>query len=367
MTKFIVVSGGGNSGNSRPADSGLITFTINNIKPALVLVAQKIQTVIDFAVDKKDGRVGVLRHGNVDVNYNYLYFSNDGSAPIYTAIKDAKFSVEQDKPCYEADGKTEVDASVATKDGSICVSVYRLTRDVKLANGETRKALTQADMRVQIAGLLFHEISHKLGFNEEQAEALQNEATVNITDEAVEKGLHTAKYTLFQLGAAETKANDVIIAMNTKGISDATICTIQGQLQMRLQTISETLNTNPLIEDINILPAKDMLLIGSIVGMKAMHANLYCVKGAPGVEKGVVDTFKGKPSVNAYDLIKNHVFEGAEIYKNTISAYVIRDSYHGGLPAVKLEMEDIKKILNEIKWKAEARWNLKMLPNGSYN
>ncbi len=284
-------------------------------------------------------------------------YPKNGQPTVYSVIHDARFSIENSKPCYE--GKTEVDASVETPDGSICFSVFRLTKDVVLPSGEKRSHLTIDDMNVTIAALGFHEVSHKLNFNEQEAQLVQADALANLTNETVVKGLAAVKYFNFLLGAADAKVVDVEAEIRG-GLPQSSICVVLGEVQMRVQSLSENLSENPLVKDIQILTAKEQLVLGAVIGSKAAYATLYCGTDVPGM-KGMMDKiFKGQPSVPLLDLIHNETGKPlTSVYTQLLSKYQVYNTATGGIPAVQQEMVDLEGALAQIRNEMQTRWNIK--------
>lgn len=88
-------------------------------------------------------------------------FSRTGRT-IFTAYKEVRYVYSKARACLDSQGR-EVDASIyGVGPNQVCLSEQRLSQK-----------LTTGSAPAQLAALLAHEISHKVGANEESAELLQ--------------------------------------------------------------------------------------------------------------------------------------------------------------------------------------------------
>jgi hypothetical protein len=86
-----------------------------------------------------------------------------GSPTIYDVINETVIESQSSAPCRDGDG-IEVDGSIVTTNGGICISLQRLGAKLDRTNAFS-----------QTVALVAHELSHKLGFNEDEAIQLQKD------------------------------------------------------------------------------------------------------------------------------------------------------------------------------------------------
>lgn len=86
-----------------------------------------------------------------------------GTQTIYDVINETAIEAQLSAPCRDGDGK-EVDGSIFTASGGICISSLRLGDKLERTNAFS-----------QTVALVAHELSHKLGFSEDEATELQND------------------------------------------------------------------------------------------------------------------------------------------------------------------------------------------------
>lgn len=91
-------------------------------------------------------------------NYPDLFSENDG---IHDKVKNYPLDIKETGSCYDLSGN-ESDASVYLIKNKICINAHRIGQKVTITN-----------MRAQIIALLAHEYSHFMGYNEDQANQLQ--------------------------------------------------------------------------------------------------------------------------------------------------------------------------------------------------
>jgi hypothetical protein len=88
-----------------------------------------------------------------------------GQRTLMDMLEETPLDYREDRPCTDSAGK-EVEGSVVnTRQGSICISAYRIAPRVTVDN-----------VRIEVEGLVLHELSHILGTTEEEAVAFQQMA-----------------------------------------------------------------------------------------------------------------------------------------------------------------------------------------------
>jgi hypothetical protein len=140
-----VSGGGGDTLPAQPIGEARILGFLKDSRKSLYLYFQYLNS--DFE--------GV----SADV-YHRLF---EGSPTIYDVIDKTEIEGRLSTACRDHDGN-EMDGSIVAGNGGVCMSIQRLGAKLDLTNGYS-----------QTTALLAHELSHKLGFNEDEADALQQD------------------------------------------------------------------------------------------------------------------------------------------------------------------------------------------------
>lgn len=114
----------------------------------------------------RDSRLALLMYFNQQTfleNHPYADLFPVGEPSILDVIRKNKLSLVEDQACKDSEGRA-VDGSVfGAEENSICISVKNLS-----------EKLSADQARAQTIGLVAHEYSHLVGFDEEKAQALQD-------------------------------------------------------------------------------------------------------------------------------------------------------------------------------------------------
>ncbi len=95
-----------------------------------------------------------------------------GSTTLWDILQNTNIEIELNNACHDAYGK-EVDASIhAQQQNSICLSAFRIAPKLIKERAET-----------EILALILHELSHKLGTTEKEAQAFQKSAAYYLSSE----------------------------------------------------------------------------------------------------------------------------------------------------------------------------------------
>lgn len=147
-----VLNGGG--GGLLPQD------TISYYDLREIIIASRAELILFFNAQK--GRT--YKNGTLQSQEIKKLF--DGTTTIFDVIKKNKIYVAGDQrlSCKDENGNVVDGSIVSPKPNSICISMAKIAEQVSLSNA-----------RPQVLALIAHEYSHLLGFNENEAEALQKQ------------------------------------------------------------------------------------------------------------------------------------------------------------------------------------------------
>lgn len=126
-----------------------------------------------------------------------------GPTTLWDVLQNTNIEIENKKPCYDSKGHA-VDGSIhASKPNAICISAYRIA-----------PKLERDRARVEILGLIVHELSHLVGATEFEATHIQKQVTYVLREKTNKDSAHEFLTKLdsetvqleSMLSAAETQA-----------------------------------------------------------------------------------------------------------------------------------------------------------------
>jgi hypothetical protein len=152
-----------------------------------------------------------------------------GSPSIYDVINETVIEAQSSAPCRDGDGN-EVDGSIVTTNGGICISLQRLGAKLDRTNAFS-----------QTVALVAHELSHKLGFNEDEATQLQKE----MLDRLEENNVSARSAADFAQRVASRALNATQWAGRFEFLSDGdwdTACSYAKQLETQFEDYLQASN-----------------------------------------------------------------------------------------------------------------------------
>jgi hypothetical protein len=155
----------------------------------------------------------------------------EATPTIYDVINETVIEAQSSAPCRDGDGN-EVDGSIVATNGGICISLQRLGTKLDRTNAFS-----------QTVALVAHELSHKLGFNEDEATELQKD----MLDRLEESNVSARSAADFVWGAASAITESNALAARFDFLDDSdwdSTCRLAKQLNVEFENFIRGANAD---------------------------------------------------------------------------------------------------------------------------
>ena len=157
-----ISGGGGGTTNPSPVSRERVAEAVEKGPGPILAYLKGAQSRYDWALSTKSGELGD-EHGEREKALFIKLFS--GPKTILDIYAKAKIEIRSTEPCYDAEGKPWDGSVYASTPGAVCISSFTMA-----------PKLSERNVASETMALIIHELSHQLGANEDEAQAIQNDA-----------------------------------------------------------------------------------------------------------------------------------------------------------------------------------------------